>query len=261
MRGSAGAPAATASLSDPAPAQQTTYPARIVDPSGSRTSIPAPSASRALTSRPVSIVPPAAHVRGKRRGDGPEVDHPGGRRVKGGDPARVRLDLGDLLGPDAAQPGDAVGRAAALELFEGAQFRVVRGDDQLAGAPRLDAPLGAVAVEQLGAFHAELRLQRARRVVDARVDDPARAPGLLGREAGFALEHRQRAARLAGEQLARDREPDDATPRRRPPPRVPLLDMARRVLWIWRELSDEAAGEAPARPLAQGAARGGGVGL
>src|SRR5207302_100523 len=95
-----------------------------------------------------------------------------------GDPGHVRLALADLLGrqpPDALQ---AVGEPAALQLGQGRQLALVRGDDDLAAALVGDPVVGAVAVHQLPAVGAVLGLERAGLVVEAGVDDPAVVPGL-----------------------------------------------------------------------------------
>ena len=124
--------------------------------------------------------------------------------------AGVRLDLGDLAAVDPAQPGDLVLATPPLELVESRQLGLVGGDDQLAVAPRLDPALVAVGVEQPGALDAEPRLERAGGVVDAGVDDAARVGGLVGGEPVLALEHAEGRVRVPGEQLAGDREPEDA---------------------------------------------------
>ena len=104
-------------------------------------------------------------VRGRDPG---EVDHARSRRMQRGDPAGVRLDLGDLVRVDPPQAGNPVGLAAPLELVEAGELTLVGGDDQLAVLARLDPALVAIGVEQAGPLDAEPRLQRARRVVDAR---------------------------------------------------------------------------------------------
>jgi hypothetical protein len=50
-----------------------------------------------------------AHLAGQRTRHGREVGDPRVGRVQRGDARRVRLDLGDLGAPQAAQAGDAVG--------------------------------------------------------------------------------------------------------------------------------------------------------
>ena len=113
-----------------------------------------------------------------------EVDDPGLGRVERRHAAGVRLDLGDLAAVNPAQARDLVLATPALQLVESRQLGLVRGDDQLAVAARLDPALVAVGVEQPRALDAEPRLERARGVVDAGVDHPARVRGLVGGESG-----------------------------------------------------------------------------
>ena len=55
--------------------------------------------------------------------------------------------------------------------------------------------LVAVLVHLARALHAQARLQRARRVVDAGVDHARVVAGLMGAELALALEHADRGAR------------------------------------------------------------------
>jgi hypothetical protein len=126
------------------------------------------------------------------------------------DAAHVRLDVGDLGGGDAPQARDAVGGAAALELVELRPLGLRHRDDQLAVAARGQAALDAVVVELARALGAEPGLERAGRVVDAGVQDAGIVPGLVEALDGLALEHRDGAVGPARQQLARDREADDA---------------------------------------------------
>ena len=54
------------------------------------------------------------------------------------DPARVGLDLAQLLGAEAAQARHAVRPGSALELAEPLELVLACGDDQLAVASRFD---------------------------------------------------------------------------------------------------------------------------
>ena len=104
--------------------------------------------------------------------------------------------------PDAA--------ACAWMAQERLVLGLVRGDDQLAAAPVLDAARLGVAVEELLALDAGPRLQAARRVVDAGVDHLAVARAGLGADRVGALEDDDLAPGRG--QPLRDREPDDAGP-------------------------------------------------
>jgi hypothetical protein len=151
-----------------------------------------------------------ADLGGERAGDRLEVHDRGPRRVQRLDAAHVRFDVRDLGGGDALEAGDAVGGAAALELVELRPLGLRDRDDQLAVAARGQAALDAVVVQLARALGAEAGLERAGRVVDAGVQDAGVVPGLVEALDGLALEHRDGAVGAACQQLARDREADDA---------------------------------------------------
>src|SRR5204862_4744430 len=131
----------------------------------------------------------AAHVVGHRPRHRAEVDDPGVGRVQAGDACAVRLELADLLGAQAAQARHLVGAAAALELVEARELALVQGDDDLAAALDGDAALVAVVVQARGALDAQARLERARLVVDAGVDDPGVVPGLAAADLVGRIDH------------------------------------------------------------------------
>src|SRR5436190_22521714 len=126
------------------------------------------------------------------------------------DAAGPRLDFRDLLRRHATQAGNFVGMATTLELVHPVQLRLVGRDDQLAVPLGLDPVLAAVGVEQAGSLDTQPGLQRARSVVDARVDHPARMRGLVRREAILALEHAEAGGRMPGQQLSRHGESENA---------------------------------------------------
>src|SRR3954471_25014275 len=106
--------------------------------------------------------------------------------------ADVCLDHCDLVGADPSQPRYAVRVPTTFQLGQAGQLALARGDDQLAAALRLDPVLRAVLVELPRALHAQLRLQRSGRVVDAGVDHAA-VPGRLDEsDVGLALDQRKR---------------------------------------------------------------------
>ena len=90
-----------------------------------------------------------------------------------------------------------------------------------------DALLVAVGVEGAGTFDAEARLERARLVVDAGVDDAAGAAGLVGGEQRFGLEHAEARVRDSG-RATRGRPRDRGCRRRRPRGRTPAGEDRRR---------------------------------
>jgi hypothetical protein len=81
------------------------------------------------------------------------------------------LEVGDLLTVDPPQAGYPVRLPPALELLEPPQLARLGGDDELAAALGGDPPGLAVLVQLAGSRDAQLRLLRARAVVDAGVDD------------------------------------------------------------------------------------------
>src|SRR5436189_122177 len=98
IRGSAGAPQATARRSAQSPAQETTAPARD-DPSAWWTSTPSPPASSRAPSHPVTTDPPAGDAESGLQAPGPVVDPgvddaAGASGLVGGDP-RLALEHRD----------------------------------------------------------------------------------------------------------------------------------------------------------------------
>src|SRR5205823_709784 len=116
----------------------------------------------------------------------------------------------DLVGADPAQARHAVGAPAPLELVEALELGAVGRDDHLPAALGDDAAPLAILIQVGGPFDAQARLQRAGHVVDAGVDHTRVVPGLVGPELSLALEHADRSVRPAREQLAGDRQAQDA---------------------------------------------------
>src|SRR5437667_7688856 len=104
-------------------------------------------------------------------------------------PAHLRLDLPEIVFVDESDAGRAVLACAHEQVVEAGELVLVDGDDDLAALLVRDAVLVAVRVELTAALHAEARLQRARRVVDAGVDDTAVVTRLVARRARLLLEH------------------------------------------------------------------------
>src|SRR6185436_12026983 len=111
--------------------------------------------------------------------DGTEVDDPGPGRPQPADPGGVRLELPDPLRADGLEPFDAIRAGLRLERLEPRQLVLRQGHDQLADPLDLDPPLRAVRLQRDLALAAEAGLQRARRVVEAGVDDAAVVAGLM----------------------------------------------------------------------------------
>ncbi len=130
---------------------------------------------------------PDSRCVGRRRGPLPDSRRcpspaRGGREAGG-----VRLETADLLRSDAAHALKAVGRSPPLQLVETRQLLGIGGDDQLAAALVGDSLLGAEAVERPCALDAEPRLEGARLVVEAGVDDAAVVAALVGGDAILPL--------------------------------------------------------------------------
>ena len=105
------------------------------------------------------------------------VDDAGGGRDQRGDACQLGLERARSVAPDRLQIGDAVLRCRLPYGRELGPLALLRGDDELAAARMAHVVLGAEAVEQLLAAHAQPRPQAARRIVDAGVDHLAVARG------------------------------------------------------------------------------------
>lgn len=79
------------------------------------------------------------------------------------------LEGAHVVGREGHEVVDAVGLGQAAEAFEGGDFVVVDGDEQLADAPVGEVTLGEVGGEEALARDAQARLEGAGGVVDARV--------------------------------------------------------------------------------------------
>src|SRR5439155_9041004 len=138
-----------------------------------------------------------------------EIDDPRVGRVQPRDRARVGLDVGQLVGPDATQAAHAVGVAATLELGQAGELVWPGREDDLAAALMLDVVRLAILVQLARALNTQTRLQRARLVVDASVYHPRAVAALVGGQLVLALEHAHRRLRMAPDQLTRNGETHD----------------------------------------------------
>ena len=127
-------------------------------------------------------------------------------------PVGVWLDLGDLLAGQPPQAWDFVGPAAPLQLVEAFDFALVNRQHELARTLVGNLPLLAVRVQRACALDAEPRLERAGLVVDAGVDDSARAAGLVVPDPLLGLQHAEARPRTPGQELPRHRHAEDAPP-------------------------------------------------
>ena len=122
-------------------------------------------------------------------------------------PFRARAKLGAV---QDAEPADPVRCCTAFELRQARELALLDGDDQLAAALVREGALGDVLLERALAGRAELGLQRAWRVVDARMNHPRVVAGLMRRDLRFLLEQGQAKARTSVQESTRSREPEDA---------------------------------------------------
>ena len=146
----------------------------------------------------------------KRQHQGMGIDDAGGGRPQCSDGANLRLHRRNLAGADDLQIMHAGVRAAGPDGLEPADLRLVSGDDQLAAAGMGDASFGQIGIEPVLAGHAEPRLQRTLRIVEAGMDDLAVARGCLGADPFGGLDHQHLAP--GQRQRPRDGEADDAGP-------------------------------------------------
>ena len=154
----------------------------------------------------------ALEVSPESRRDRAVVDDPGAGGVQRRDAAHLRLDVRELLSRETPKVTGPVRPAAVLELVERRNLRLVDRDDHLPAA--LDGDPAAIAelVERASAAHAQARLQRARRVVDARMHDAGVVPGLVAADSVLLVEDDDGEARMTERKLARGRQPEDPGP-------------------------------------------------
>ena len=136
-----------------------------------------------------------AHVGGQVRCDAPGHGGEVHRRrlgdVQRGESPGVRLPLTQLVAVEAPQAADAVEAAAPLQLLEPGDLFGGGGDDDLAAVAERESLIPAELRHGAMAAYAQLRPQRAGRVVDARVQDSAVVAGLVGGRLGLLLDDRQ----------------------------------------------------------------------
>ena len=112
------------------------------------------------------------------------------RRIDG------RLAFDDELAIDDLETFDAVGVAARLQRLELLPLAFVVRDDELSRFPVGHALARAELVQQAAPFDAEPRLQRARRIVHAGMDDAAVVRARVHPRTRMPLEHAYRLSAL-----------------------------------------------------------------
>ena len=142
------------------------------------------------------------------RADRAVVDDPGRGHVQGRDGTDVRLVLPGLL---AGEPGDLepVGEPALVQPREAGQLVLAGGHDELAADLVGDALLLGEGDHRRRAGAAHEGLLRAGRVVEAGVDHPAVAPGLVGGPAVLLLDQGDVGVRVLAAEPLGDGQPDD----------------------------------------------------
>src|SRR6266705_1780782 len=116
------------------------------------------------------------------------VDDPGGGRFQRSDAGELRLQRASFGVREHFQIGHAVLGGLRAELFQRGNLRHFGRDDELAATPVRNAVLREKRVKSLAARDAQLRLERAARIVDSRVDDFAVARAGAGADRAFRFE-------------------------------------------------------------------------
>ncbi len=155
------------------------------------------------------VSPSGADVVGERARDRREVDHGSLRRMERAEASDVRLELAEALALDDRDVRNAVCKRAPVELLESRQLCLRRRDDDLAAPQHGDSTLVAEVEQPCRTGDAEPRLERARRVVDAAVDDAAGTAGLVRGDGRFLVQDRDPCLRPSQPQLPGDRQPQD----------------------------------------------------
>jgi hypothetical protein len=101
------------------------------------------------------------------------LDPSSGRRPQRGSCGNVRLALTQKGEVDHLEPANAVGETLSRQGLELPEFTGIRGDYELAAAIVRDVVRLAEPVQPLGPLDAQPRLERARGIVDAGVNDAA----------------------------------------------------------------------------------------
>ena len=146
---------------------------------------------------------------GKREGEASEVHDPGLRDPQGPKAVDVRLDLPDPFRPDLLDTLQAVRLATLPQRRQAWQLGLLQRDHQLPRALPRHVVLVREPFRCRLSFPAQPCLQRPGPVVEARVEDAAVVPRLVGRELGLLLEHGQADPGRPFQQCQRRGEPDD----------------------------------------------------
>ena len=126
--------------------------------------------------------------------EGMALDDAGGGREHPGVATHGRFQPLDVGLGEPLELADAIHPGLALIVAQHISLRRCRRHDDLAEAAVRHRVALAVFVQQRLAAHAQLRLQRTRRVVDAGVDDLRVAAADFGADGGGAVKHQHLAA-------------------------------------------------------------------
>lgn len=145
---------------------------------------------------------------GKGRGDHFVVDDPGRRHEQSGEPCDIGLELheADVIDPFS---GDAVLLGALEESLHMDALAIIGGDEKLAAIFEFYAVFHAESLSRGSAFAAKSGLQTSRRIINARMDDPAVVPGLMAGNGGFFFQNNDRGTRPCPQNFAGGRQADN----------------------------------------------------
>src|SRR5262249_15274486 len=124
--------------------------------------------------------------------------------------AAVRLVFRHLGARDGPETVEAIGSATLVDGLQPRQLALVGRHDDLAAPLPPDAMGVAELLHEPPALDAEAGLQRAGLVVDARMDDAAVVPGLMGAEPRLLVDDDEPRPRVRFPESQRGGEPDDA---------------------------------------------------
>ena len=210
IRTSGRAPDASASRSDHAPAQATARRAGTREPSASDgLDLVVALDQRAHPGAAAELAAVGLDVARRRRAaTAPKSTIPVFGECSADRPRAAGSIAGISSGPSRCSPCTPLARARRSSSSSRGRSSRPHGDDELAAALGASIPWSAQYSYSRGrALHAQPRLQRAGRVVDAGVDDAAVVRGLVLAQRALALEHDH--AQPAQRQRPRGREPHD----------------------------------------------------
>jgi hypothetical protein len=122
----------------------------------------------------------------------------------------VWLDLPQPIRTDNLQACDAIGQTPLIQCLQPGKLGWVSRDDHLPAPFGGNAFLLTVGIYLARALHAEARLERAGRIVDAGMDDAAVVRGLVLADRGLLFQHRKPESRVPPQQFPPRGQPDDA---------------------------------------------------